>query len=84
MDDVYQPPQSDLTGDAIENTGDYGSIGKAIVGDYELNFSDVLNEAWRLTKGVKWKFFCAFFLLTFISINVLIVHTQWSPFCPQT
>ncbi len=72
MDDVYQPPQSDLTGDDNEIIGEYGSIEKAIVGDYELNFNDVLNEAWCLTKGVKWKLFCAFFLLIIISINVLI------------
>lgn len=52
MSDVYQPPESELTGPGAGESNQ-GSIERALAGDFEFDVIDVLSEAWRLTNGVK-------------------------------
>lgn len=52
-DQPYQTPQSDVAQPSAPSTGQYGSVEKAIAGDYEFEIGDVIKEAWEKTKGVK-------------------------------
>ena len=61
MDDVYKPPESDLTR-TVSSTTQYGSLEKGINGDYELSIRDTIKEAWELTSGVKGKIIGAILL----------------------
>jgi len=72
MSNVYQTPESNLVNDKGE-TGDYGSIEKAISGDYELSIGSVLSEAWEKTSGVKWPFQLAFLYYFLVFIGIVIV-----------
>lgn len=50
MSDTYATPQSDL----VETSSDSeGSLERGLAGDYEINLSNILSEAWQKTKGVK-------------------------------
>ncbi|VAW61965.1 PROBABLE PROLINE AND GLYCINE RICH TRANSMEMBRANE PROTEIN [hydrothermal vent metagenome] len=52
MSNFYQPPESDLSKESLPD-GEYGSIEKAISGNYEFSIGDVLSEAWEKTSGFK-------------------------------
>ena len=62
MDNFYTPPQSDLTLPSA-NSGQYGSIEKALAGEYEIRIREVFKEAWELSKGVKLKINLAIILI---------------------
>lgn len=51
----------------------YGSIEKAISGDYEFSIGDVLSEAWEKTSGAKWVIQVAFFYYFLVIIGVVVV-----------
>ena len=51
--------------------GNYGSIEKAISGDYEFSIGSVLSEAWEKTSGAKWTIQLAFFYYFLVIIGVL-------------
>ncbi len=72
MANVYQPPESNLINEN-QDTGDYGSIDKAISGDYELSIGDVLKESWEKTSGAKWVVHLAFIYYMLVMIGVMVV-----------
>lgn len=51
MSDAYRPPTSDVVRPDVLRAG--GSVERALAGDFEFEPLDVLQEAWRLTDGVK-------------------------------
>jgi len=71
MSNAYQTPESNLVSDNI-STGDYGSIDKAIAGEYEFSIGSVLSEAWEKTSGSKWAFQLGFFYYFLVVIGVVI------------
>lgn len=72
MSNVYQTPESNLTNEGLA-PGDYGSIEKAISGDYEFSIGSVLSEAWEKTSGAKWQIHLAFFYYFLVLIGLAIV-----------
>lgn len=73
MTDIFEAPKSELI-DQKDATTEYGSVEKAILGDYEFSIGDVLKEGWQKTKGAKWAIHLAFFwyLLVIIAVAVLM------------
>ncbi len=73
MSDVYSTPESDLIRD--DQNIDYGSVKKAIAGDYQFKVFDVLGEAWDKTSGVKGSIWLAmvFYMLVAIGISFVVV-----------
>jgi len=51
VSDIYRPPTSDVARPEVLRTG--GSVERALAGDFEFEPLEVLQEAWRLTDGVK-------------------------------
>ncbi len=76
IEDVYQPPQNDLRPDVIGDPGNYGSIDKALSGDYELNFDDMINEAWQMLetsrRAIKHNWFTFFGILIAMGFIMMI------------
>lgn len=66
MSDVYKAPEAELTTPRAK--GEYGSIEKALAGDYELNPIELFKQAWAQLKGFKTPVLLAYivyFLLVF-------------------
>lgn len=66
MSDVYKAPEAELTTPRAK--GEYGSIEKALAGDYELNPIELFKQAWAQLKGFKTPVLLAYiiyFLLIF-------------------
>lgn len=51
MTDVYKAPEAELTNPQVK--GEYGSIEKALAGDYELDPVGLFKQAWAQLKGFK-------------------------------
>lgn len=51
-DSIYRPPES-LLSVPMEREGKFGSVERALDGDFEFAIGDVLTEAWDLTNGSK-------------------------------
>ena len=78
----YAAPASDLYEPG--ETGQYGSIEKALAGDYELSIGNVLSEAWAATNGKKMLLNGALsvyflILLVYAGITAAITYTFGSP-----
>ena len=58
MENAYTPPQADLRKDD-QSAGQYGSVEKAISGDWDFAIGETISEAWSLVKGTKGSFFLA-------------------------
>ncbi len=73
MSNVYQAPEANLIKDN-EQAGGYGSVEKAVSGDYEFSIGGVLSEAWEKTSGCKWQFILAniFYFLVFIGLTMVV------------
>ena len=71
MSDAYQTPEANLVKEDL-STGDYGSVEKAIRGDYEFSIGDVLSEAWAKVYGSKWVIQLAFFYYFLVLIGVMV------------
>ncbi len=71
MSNVYQAPESNLIKDG-EQEGGYGSIEKALSGDYEFSIGSVLSEAWDKVGGCKWQFFLSFFLYFVVAVLFMV------------
>jgi len=54
MSDIYSAPNAPLLQPG--SAGNFGSIERALAGDYSLDISAVLGEAWSKTHGCKWTF----------------------------
>jgi len=58
MSDIYSAPNAPLMqAGAIDG---YGSVEKALAGNYDFSIGEVLSEAWAKTDGSKWTFQVAF------------------------
>ena len=51
MSDIYAAPMAALK-ESVLLEG-YGSLERAVSGDYEFNVGDTIGEAWVKTKGAK-------------------------------
>lgn len=72
MSDVYKAPESNLVNES--DTGEqYGSVEKAIKGDYEFSIGSVISEAWAKTSGAKWPVFLSFVLYMLVMIGIMVV-----------
>lgn len=57
MNDNYKAPEAELTNPAAP--GEYGSVAKALAGDYQLAPIELLKSAWATLKGLKTTFWIA-------------------------
>jgi len=70
MSDIYAAPVAELNEPAFVEG--YGSLDRAINGDYEFNVGDTMSEAWAKTKGAKGVINMAFFLYMVVYIVLAI------------
>ena len=79
----YEPPRAEL--DVAPATGVLApSLQDAIAGRYDFNVGDVMDEAWRLVKGMKATFWGAAIVvgliyLVFNAVAALILPTSSAP-----
>lgn len=76
MSDIYLAPQADLM--HTPSTDGYGSVERAITGDYHFVVGDVISEAWEKTKGAKWPILLALGL--YILVYAAVTFTTQSLF----
>lgn len=69
MNDIYKSPESEL----VEKQDNRNTIEDAINGNYTLDFSDVLSEAWATTKGIKRYILGSFILIYILVMAVMLV-----------
>lgn len=72
MSNVYEAPESNLVNET-QDTGDYGSIEKALAGEYKFSIGETLSEAWDKTSGAKWPFNLAIFYYMIVMIGLMVV-----------
>jgi len=72
MSDIFEAPKSELI-EPGNATTEYGSVEKAVAGDYEFSIGDVLKEGWQKTKGAKWPIHLAFFWYFLVVIAVAVL-----------
>jgi len=70
MSNAYETPESNLINENI-STGDYGSVDKAIRGEYEFSIGSVLSEAWEKTSGSKWPIHLGFLYYFLVVLAVM-------------
>ena len=70
MSDIYTAPEAELTETTTE--GEYGSIEKALSGDYEFDIGSVLSEAWGRVKGNKLGYFLCSLVYSVICFASLV------------
>ncbi len=63
----YEAPESNLV---TPTTGEWGSVERGVIGDYQLSIGQVFSDAWELTKGVKGTFWLAFIVYLLIVMAV--------------
>lgn len=73
-EDMFKAPEAELV-DPKPSTSSYGSIDKAIAGDYEFTIGGVIKEGWEKTKGAKWAIHVALFWY-FLVLVALVVLSQ--------
>lgn len=71
MSNAYQTPESNLVNES-QSTQDYGSVDKAIRGEYEFSIGAVLSEAWEKTSGSKWVIQLSFFFYFIVAIGIMM------------
>lgn len=69
-DDIYAAPESDLSSPRLE--GEYGSLERAVEGDYEFAIADVISEAWAKISGIKFTMQLAFGIYFLLLIIVTV------------
>lgn len=71
MSDIYSAPNASLMqSGSIEG---YGSVEKALAGEYDFSIGAVLSEAWAKTNGSKWTFQVAFAI--YVGVLILVFGT---------
>jgi len=70
MSDAYETPEANLINENI-STGDYGSVDKAIRGEYEFSIGSVLSEAWAKTGGSKWPIHLGFIYYFIVAVAIM-------------
>lgn len=51
----------------------YGSIEKAVSGDYEFSIGAVISEAWDKTRGAKWTIHLGFLFVFLVMMGLMVV-----------
>lgn len=72
MTDVYQAPEAVL--DMAPEPGTYGSIERAVKGEYQCDIGEVLSEGWKITKGSKLTINLGMALYSVIALLIGIVY----------
>jgi len=70
MDEIYEAPKSDVIDAQASGEVGFGSLAKALRGDYVLSFKAVLSEAWKITNGAKGLILGAIALVTIVQIGL--------------
>jgi uncharacterized membrane protein len=71
MSDIYSAPNASLMqSGAIDG---YGSVEKALAGEYDFSVGNILSEAWAKTNGSKWTFQVAFAI--YLGVLILVFGT---------
>ncbi|MYM62949.1 hypothetical protein [Pseudomaricurvus sp. HS19] len=70
MSEIYQAPQAQLTDAPQDITR--GSVESALRGEYSLQTSEVISEAWARVSGTKWKFQLALLIYMLIYVAVVV------------
>ena len=79
MSEIYKAPDAELHDQSI-NTGDYGSLESALVGNYELKPIGLMKEAWAALKGFMGVYWLALIIYMVISsIAGLVVGIVITP-----
>ena len=71
MNDIYLAPQAELI--HAPSPDGYGSVERAVIGDYHFVIGEVINEAWEKTKGAKWPILAALGLYVLVYAAVVFV-----------
>lgn len=58
----------------VESASKFGSLEKAIKGDYQFNIGDVITESWKLTDGAKWDFQKLFFIYFLFLLAAWVIN----------
>ena len=72
MSNVYQAPESNLVNDNV-SIDKYGSVEKAIRGEYEFSIGSVLSEAWAKTSGSKLAIHLGFLFYFLVIMGLMMV-----------
>ncbi|MFV8780878.1 hypothetical protein ACNKU7_00515 [Microbulbifer sp. SA54] len=72
MSDIYNAPQAELT-EASSDASNFGSIPKALAGDYRVAIGDTLSEAWQRTGGNKGTIWLGVILYTLATIAISVI-----------
>jgi len=72
MSNAYQTPESNLVNEN-QSTQDYGSVDKALRGEYEFSIAAVLSEAWDKTSGSKWVIILSFIFYFIVAFGLIMV-----------
>ena len=71
MNDIYLAPQAELV--HAPSTDGYGSVERAVIGDYHFDIGEVINEAWEKTKGAKWPILLALGLYVLVYMVIMSI-----------
>lgn len=84
MTDIYKAPEAELITPSAP--GSYGSIEKAIAGDYELNPVELIKRAWANLKGLKTTFWLASlaYAAIYIAVTFLLALLVGNSIDPET
>jgi uncharacterized membrane protein len=79
VSDIYRPPASDVARPEVLRTG--GSVERALAGDFEFEPLEVLQEAWRLTDGVKLIFLVGMVaaVVATLAVQFLVMRVMPTP-----
>ncbi|GAB1259252.1 DUF975 family protein [Aurantivibrio plasticivorans] len=69
--DIYAAPAASLS--TSKDNGDYGSVERAIAGEYEFSIGATLSEAWQRVSGRKMVMFLAFLVYFAAYVGVSLV-----------
>lgn len=72
MSDIFQTPKAELTAAEGDSDNLYGSVEKGIAGDYELNVSETLSQAWDATSGAKLSILGALVLVGLVNAGAAL------------
>jgi len=72
MSDIFEAPEADLVQPQMA-VSDYGSIDKALAGDYEFSIGAVLKEGWEKTSGAKLSIILSWVFYFLVIFAVLIL-----------
>lgn len=84
MTDIYKAPEAELTDPTTP--GQYGSVEKAIAGDYELKPVELIKEAWANLKGLKTTYWLAsiIYVVIYVAVVFLVKLVTGEAFDPES